>query len=233
MNMHQLYTFFLRYFRTRRMRQFAEAFKLRPETRVLDVGGTPYNWSLLPFQPRLTILNITAPPDRSGADYLVADGRQLPFRDGEFDIVYNNSVIEHLGDYASQRRFAAECRRVGRSYYVQTPNRNFFFEPHYIAPLYPLVAESDPPAPGALRHLARLDDPAQSGASRCAGCGDPPAERARVARTVSRRHDLARTVRRPDQVAHGRWGNQGRGRSSTRSPNRTILWQPIPATLVA
>jgi hypothetical protein len=134
MNMHQLYTFFLRYFRTRRMRQFAEAFKLRPETRVLDVGGTPYNWSLLPFQPRLTILNITAPPDRSGADYLVADGRQLPFRDGEFDIVYNNSVIEHLGDYASQRRFAAECRRVGRSYYVQTPNRNFFFEPHYIAP---------------------------------------------------------------------------------------------------
>jgi hypothetical protein len=135
MNIHNLYKVFFRYFRTRRMRQFAEAFSVGSKTRVLDVGGTTFNWSLLGTRPRLVILNISVPPPGAPpADYLVADGRALPFRNGEFDIVYNNSVIEHLGNFDNQRQFAAECRRVGRSYYVQTPNRRFFFEPHYIAP---------------------------------------------------------------------------------------------------
>jgi hypothetical protein len=32
--------------------------------------------------------------------------------------------------WANQRRFAAEIRRVGRSFFVQTPNRGFFIESH-------------------------------------------------------------------------------------------------------
>jgi hypothetical protein len=63
-----------------------------------------------------------------------ADGCVLPFRDASFDVVFSNSVIEHVGDAASQARFAAEVRRVGRAYWVQTPNRRYFLETHLLTP---------------------------------------------------------------------------------------------------
>ena len=59
----------------------------------------------------------------------------LPFRDGAFDVVFSNSVIEHVGDAASQRLFASEIARVGRAYWVQTPNRWFPVEQHLLTPL--------------------------------------------------------------------------------------------------
>jgi hypothetical protein len=44
-------------------------------------------------------------------------------------------VIEHVGDATSQRRFAREVARVGRAYWVQTPNRWFPVEQHLLTPL--------------------------------------------------------------------------------------------------
>jgi ubiquinone/menaquinone biosynthesis C-methylase UbiE len=119
------------------MERFAREFHITPETRVLDIGGTPDCWDLLPVRPRLVLLNMPrAKEDLGGADSWVAgDGRQLPFRDGAFDLVFSNSVIEHVGDVASQRRFAAEVARVGRSYWVQTPNRRFPVEQHLLTPV--------------------------------------------------------------------------------------------------
>ena len=64
------------------------------------------------------------------ASYVCADGRALPFADGSFDLVYSNAVIEHVGDAADQRRFAAEHRRVGRHWALTTPNRWFPVEAH-------------------------------------------------------------------------------------------------------
>ena len=46
--------------------------------------------------------------------------RGLPFADGEFDLVYCSSVIEHVPP-ARRAAFAAELRRVGRGWMVQTP----------------------------------------------------------------------------------------------------------------
>jgi hypothetical protein len=66
---------------------------------------------------------------------VAGDGRALPFRDGAFDVVFSNSVIEHVGDADSQRRFAREVARVGRAYWVQTPNRWFPVEQHLLTPL--------------------------------------------------------------------------------------------------
>jgi Methyltransferase domain len=106
--------------------------------RVLDVGGLPFNWSLLPERPRVVMLNLAVPDDAGGgwgaASWVIADGRSLPFRDGAFDLVFSNAVIEHVGDLESQRRFASECRRVGRGYWVQTPNRRFPVEVHLMWP---------------------------------------------------------------------------------------------------
>jgi SAM-dependent methyltransferase len=66
--------------------------------------------------------------------WMVADGRRLPFRDGAFDVVFSNAVIEHVGRFDKQRLFAEECRRVGKSYFVTTPNRGFPIEPHLLTP---------------------------------------------------------------------------------------------------
>jgi hypothetical protein len=119
------------------MSELWERLGLTPETRVLDVGGLPFNWSLLGRVPRLVMLNIEV-PGPTGADpaarWVVGDGRRLPFRDGAFDLVYSNAVIEHVGEFDDQRRFAAECARVGRGYYVQTPNRRFPVEVHLMWP---------------------------------------------------------------------------------------------------
>jgi hypothetical protein len=111
---------------------------LQPDDRVLDVGGLPFNWSLLPKAPRLVMLNVALPNGPTPGPpvaWVVGDGRRLPFEDRAFDLVYSNSVIEHVGDFESQRRFAEECRRVGRGYYVQTPNRRFPVEVHLMRPV--------------------------------------------------------------------------------------------------
>jgi hypothetical protein len=70
-----------------------------------------------------------------GVRYVQADARRLPFRDGAFPVVFSNSVMEHVGDYEHQRRFAGEVRRVGRRYFVQTGNQRFPFELHLLTPL--------------------------------------------------------------------------------------------------
>ena len=124
------------HFRRRRMQRFAAELGITAETRVLDIGGTPDCWRLLPVGPRLTLLNTPrAGADLAGAESWVAgDGRALPFRDAAFDVVFSNSVIEHVGDADSQRRFAAEVARVGRAYWVQTPSRWFPVEQHLLTP---------------------------------------------------------------------------------------------------
>ena len=118
------------------MRRFVRECGITAETRVLDIGGTPDNWQLISVTPRLVLLNMPrARADLAGAAQWVAgDGRQLPFRDAAFDVVFSNSVIEHVGDAASQERFAREVARVGRAYWVETPNRWFPIEQHLLTP---------------------------------------------------------------------------------------------------
>jgi ubiquinone/menaquinone biosynthesis C-methylase UbiE len=118
------------------MRRFARAFGVTRETRILDVGGTPFNWSLLDVQPRVTIVNMPRAREAFDAQFqsVFADGRALPFPDRSFDIVFSNSVIEHVGNPESQRQFANEIARVGQAYWVQTPNRRFPVEPHLLTP---------------------------------------------------------------------------------------------------
>ena len=84
----------------------------------------------------ITLLNISqpgaVPPNFTN---LIGDGCAMPqFQNQQFDIVFSNSVIEHVGDWARQQAFAQEVRRVGRCYFVQTPNHYFPIEPHFFFP---------------------------------------------------------------------------------------------------
>jgi hypothetical protein len=123
-------------FRERRMREFVARFGITAETRILDVGGTPANWLLAPVRPRVTLLNMPRGQERGdpGFTFVSGDGCQLPFRDQSFEIVFSNSVIEHVGSRDQQRRFAEEIRRVGKNFWVQTPNRRFPVEQHLLTP---------------------------------------------------------------------------------------------------
>jgi SAM-dependent methyltransferase len=126
----------MRRFRARRMLQFVECFGVTQETRILDVGGTPANWLLAGVRPRVTLLNVPRGHERAkdGFTFISADARQLPFRDQSFEIVFSNSVIEHVGAPTEHCRFADEVRRVGKRYWVQTPNRWFPVEQHLLTP---------------------------------------------------------------------------------------------------
>lgn len=66
--------------------------------------------------------------------FVQGDATAMPFADGAFDVAFSNSVIEHL-PLALREAYAREIRRVGKRYFVQTPNRYFPVEPHFWLPL--------------------------------------------------------------------------------------------------
>lgn len=138
---HRLYARVNRRFRVARMRRFQALLRVTPDTRVLDIGGTLYNWQHAPVRPRLTLVNLGARPRDLPGDvaYVQADATRLPFGSHAFDVVYSNSVIEHLGTEANQATMAEEVRRVGRRYFVQTPDARFPVEPHLLTPFIHFV----------------------------------------------------------------------------------------------
>jgi hypothetical protein len=125
----------MRPFRMRRMRLFLATFNVTPTTKIIDVGGTAFNWSLIPAPCALTIVNLYGEDRVEGnITYAGGDGRALRYADRSFDIAYSNSVIEHVGEWDDQMTFAREISRVADGYFIQTPNKYFFFDPHLLMP---------------------------------------------------------------------------------------------------
>jgi SAM-dependent methyltransferase len=120
--------------RRRRHERFFAMCRLVEGARVLDVGCGALGLRALEPELDITGVDMIERPEYPGP-FLQADAAAgLPFVDGEFDLVYSSSVIEHI---APQRReaFAAEVRRVGRGWFVQTPALSFPIEPHALLPL--------------------------------------------------------------------------------------------------
>lgn len=113
--------------------------------RILDLGGTGEYWDQMDFKDlddvQITIFNLQRVDVKR--DHFVAvtgDAKDLTaYRDKEFDIVFSNSVIEHVGAFEDQMRMAKEILRVGKYHYVQTPNYFFPFEPHFLFPFFQML----------------------------------------------------------------------------------------------
>jgi hypothetical protein len=109
---------------------------------VLDVGGEQVFWERMGIAAdsnlRFVIYNVfkdevTHPNFTS----MAGDARDMKeFADKQFDVVFSNSVIEHVGSYEQQSRMAGEVRRVGKRFFLQTPNRYFPVEPHFLFPFF-------------------------------------------------------------------------------------------------
>ncbi len=110
--------------------------------RILDIGGEAGFWTAAPAHLLadldVTLLNLMVQPNGDSRFRRVkGDARYLPFlSDHEFDVVFSNSVIEHLGNFEEQRKMADEVRRVGKTYFVQTPSKWFPLEPHFLFPCF-------------------------------------------------------------------------------------------------
>ncbi len=125
-------------FRGRRFELFRRltAGMARP-LRVLDVGGTEQYWIRMGVTEssefQVTLLNIEAlPTSICGFRSIAGDACEIDSGlAGDYDLVYSNSVIEHVFSLERQQAMAAGIRRLGLPYWLQTPNYWFPIEPHF------------------------------------------------------------------------------------------------------
>lgn len=120
--------------------------KLPKPISILDVGGELSYWQMMGLDEgwQITLLNLTLPDSLpQGFEAVVGDARDMPqFSEQQFDVVFSNSVIEHVGSFADQRRMAQEIQRVGKHYFVQTPNYYFPIEPHFLFPGFQFLPQA-------------------------------------------------------------------------------------------
>jgi SAM-dependent methyltransferase len=138
--------------RRRKLRLFMDELQPTERTTVLDVGADELGFGhgdgcgtlnffeeLYPWPHRITALGLHDGARfrlrYPGIRYVQGDACDLPFADGEFDVVFSNAVIEHVGSRERQRRLVSEALRVGRRAFITTPNRRFPIEVHTRLPL--------------------------------------------------------------------------------------------------
>lgn len=132
--------------RERKYQAFLRLFAPRPEETILDVGfndqeyGPSDNYleKKYPYPEKITAIGLQD-KERSGEEFSrrypgvtvkTYRGGRLPFADKEFDIVWSNAVLEHVGCREKQLEFLKEISRVGKRAFLTTPNRNFPIEVH-------------------------------------------------------------------------------------------------------
>lgn len=130
------------------MKLFYDLIHPTEDTTVLDVGAEinpngdrglqlidSYQW-----KSRLSAINLSSQHTDEIKRYYpeidarVGDACNLPWPDKSFDVVYSNAVIEHVGNLDQQHKMAAEIMRVGKSWFVTTPNRWYPYEFHMRLP---------------------------------------------------------------------------------------------------
>jgi hypothetical protein len=111
------------------------------DMRVLDLGGTTHAWEIAPARPKdLLLVNHPDANALDRRDVVLADACDPDLLMGEhFDLIYSNSVIEHVGGHYRRQKFAENVYRLGDHHWVQTPYRFFPLEPHWLAPGFQFV----------------------------------------------------------------------------------------------
>lgn len=135
--------------RMKRFRFFlSELSKLKKPIKILDIGGTQKFWEMMDFVNQVDVeiylMNLEHQKIRHNNFISIkADATNLSeFESDSFDLVFSNSVIEHLYTFENQVKMADEIQRVGRNYFIQTPNCYFPIEPHFTFPFFQFLPRS-------------------------------------------------------------------------------------------
>jgi hypothetical protein len=124
--------------RARRWDMLLQRFPDLASMRVLDLGGIREMWGSCPVRPAaLTLLNRCeqAAPE-AWIEIVEGDACDPPasLRGERFDLVFSNSVLEHVGGPWRRKAFADVVHRHADRHWIQTPNRWFPIEPHFLFP---------------------------------------------------------------------------------------------------
>lgn len=130
--------------REKRLKFFSEfCAKFEKPVNILDLGGSDYHWRNSEFinnkDFHITVLNTENQNTRDlkNFSFLKRDATDLKFfEDKEYDVVYSNSLLEHINKFDEQKKLAEEVVRIGKHYFVQTPNYYFPVEPHFLFPFF-------------------------------------------------------------------------------------------------
>jgi hypothetical protein len=134
-----------------RARRWGECLRRFPDLadmRVIDLGGYDRNWAAAPVRPRhVTVVNLdgAGPQEETEAcRVLRADACDLPadLFEEPFDLVYSNSLLEHLGGRWRRQAFAHAVDRLAPHYWIQTPSPTFPIEPHWLFPAFHVLPTS-------------------------------------------------------------------------------------------
>lgn len=129
----------------------AETFPDLPQMSVIDLGGRIGPWKRAPVRPKhVHVVNLEPPPAEipEWAEVDHGDACSLPahIAGRRYDLVYSNSVIEHVGGHERRERFAEAVHQLADAHWVQTPYRYFPIEPHWMAPgmqFLPVLARAE------------------------------------------------------------------------------------------
>jgi hypothetical protein len=120
-----------------------EAFPDLANMSVLDLGGTVEWWRRAPVHPKeVTVLNLFEPGDSDDPAMVPVTGDACRAREaleaagapGSYDVVFSNSLLEHVGGHAQRAALAREVHALAPRHWVQTPYRYFPLEPHWLFP---------------------------------------------------------------------------------------------------
>jgi SAM-dependent methyltransferase len=141
---------------------FLEYLNPSKEDKILDLGSEEGSLiaSIIPFRENIYLADIDKELLQIGEKkygfhtILLDESGTVPYSDEYFDIVFCSSVIEHVtvtkkeailiqsgkkfreAAWIRQKEFAQEIRRIGRRYFVQTPNKYFPIESHTWLPVF-------------------------------------------------------------------------------------------------
>jgi hypothetical protein len=116
--------------------------KIPKPLKILDIGGTQAFWDSMGFEEdpeiQIYLLNLEHQKvKRANFKSIKGDATNLSqYEDNFFQMVFSNSVIEHLFTWENQLKMANEIRRVGKYHFIQTPNYWFPIEPHFVFPFF-------------------------------------------------------------------------------------------------
>lgn len=134
--------------REKMFNMFMKRMNPTPFLSVIDIGVTPdetlpesnFFEKLYPYKSQITAASIEnavfLENIYTGLKFVQTNANEkLPFENNQFDILFCSAVIEHVGDYESQKEFIAECLRVSKAFFLTTPNRFFPMDFHTLIPI--------------------------------------------------------------------------------------------------